>query len=536
MCDHKIDKPIGSALEHGKAHNENHKKWSRRSFLTSLGLATAGSGFIGNLPLTSSPLVAALANGDSDRIIVMIQLKGGNDGLNTIVPVFDYGTYAANRPTIAIPENQLFSLTSEVGLPQNMQGMADLWNDDKLKIVQGVGYEGQNLSHFRSTEIWSTASDPNDDLATGWLGRFADSIYPDLLENPPDTPPAVQIGGTGNLTFQGNAVNVAVSMANTDRLEQLIESGSLYSLDGLPDDCYGQELSFMRSITNSTFFYAENIKEAYDASSNDVDYEDNDFARKMALIARLIKGNLGTRMFLVTLGGFDTHADQLFTQPERLEMLSSAMKDFYDDLGSVGDDVLGMTFSEFGRRVEQNASNGTDHGSGAPVMLFGNGVNGKGTVGDHPSLTDLDAVGNLQTNYDFRQLYATVLEHWMCVDPELVDVLMGDTFERIPGMVADCISVGQNVLDDSFTDIGHRVAYQNGTALIQYNLSRSTKLEVAIFNLDGRKLSTLFSGDKAPGQHFAPINNMQMQLPTGQYIYSIQTQQGKVSGSFLLTR
>lgn len=489
---------------------------------------------MGNMPLTASPLVAALSGSESDRILVMVHLKGGNDGLNTIVPVYDYGTYQSIRPNIHIPQSDLFALNDDVSVPNYMVNAAGLYNEDKMKVIQGVGYDGQNLSHFRSTDIWSAASDPDEVPGTGWLGRYADSVFPNLVENPPTVPPAVQIGSAGNITFQGGAVNVAVSMANTNRLEQVIENGSLYPLDNLPDNCYGQELAFLRTITNSTFYYAEVIKDAFDSSSNDVEYQDNDFARQMALVARLIKGNLGTRMYLVTLGGFDTHADQLDRHPGQLATLSNAMRNFYDDLGVQGDNVLGMTFSEFGRRVEQNASIGTDHGSGAPIMLFGAGVNGAGVVGDNPSLTDLDAVGNLKTNFDFRQIYATVLEHWMCVDPNLVDSVLGGTFERIPDMVVDCSpSVGING-EPTVQTIGHRVMYGNGSAIVQYNLSRSTKVDVGIYNLDGRKVATLFSGTRAAGTYVATLNNLVGAYPSGQYIYAIHTPDGRHSGSFTL--
>lgn len=534
MCNDDHIKPFGSALEHGKEHEKSHSKWSRRAFLTSMGLASSGAAFLGKLPLTASPLVAALSGSESDRILVLVHLKGGNDGLNTIVPVYDYGTYQSLRPNIHIPQADLFTLNDSVSVPNYMVNAAALYNEDKMKVVQGVGYDGQNLSHFRSTDIWSAASDPDEVPGTGWLGRYADSVFPDLIDNPPAVPPAVQIGSAGNITFQGSSVNVAVSMANTNRLEQVIENGQLYPLDNLPDDCYGEELGFLRTITNSTFYYAEAIKESFDSSSNDVEYQDNDFARQMALVARLIKGNLGTRMYLVTLNGFDTHADQLENHPGQLAVLSNAMRNFYDDLGTTGDNVLGMTFSEFGRRVEQNASNGTDHGSGAPIMLFGAGVDGSGVIGDNPSLTDLDGVGNLKTNYDFRQIYATVLEHWMCIDPSLVDSVLGGTFERIPDMVVDCSPVAGVPTANGLEEIGHRVLYGNGSAMVQYTLSRTTSVDVGIYNLEGRKLSTLYSGTRAAGTYVAALDNLIGRYPAGQYIYAIHTSNGRYSGSLLV--
>ena len=208
MCNHKVDNKQqsrhGAALEHGKAHEKDHVQWSRRSFLRNVGMAGTMSMMLGKVPLTAmatSPLAYALSNTNSDRIMVLIRLKGGNDGLNTIIPLFDYSNYIANRPTIGIPQSQIINLNNEFGMPNYMSALEELWNDGAMKVVNSVGYPDQNLSHFRSSDIWASGSDADLLDTSGWLGRFLNDQYPDYITSPPDQPPAIQIGGTGNIIF-----------------------------------------------------------------------------------------------------------------------------------------------------------------------------------------------------------------------------------------------------------------------------------------------------------------------------------------------
>ena len=215
MCNHKTtdnkNMRHGAALEHGKAHEKDHQQWSRRSFLRNVGLAGTMSMMLGKFPLTAmsnSPLTYALSNTNSDRVLVLIRLKGGNDGLNTIIPLFDYGTYINKRPTIGLPQNQIINLNDEFGIPNYMEGLEGLWQNGQMKVVNSVGYPDQNLSHFRSSDIWASGSDSNELDSSGWLGRFLNNQFPDYISNPPEQPPAIQIGGTGNIIFN-NSDNVS---------------------------------------------------------------------------------------------------------------------------------------------------------------------------------------------------------------------------------------------------------------------------------------------------------------------------------------
>ena len=220
-----------------------------------------------------------------------------------------------------------------------------------MKVVHGVGYPQQNLSHFRSSEIWASGADTYFE-PTGWWGRYYEHLYPDYLINPPEIPPAIQIGSIGNLIFDGQETNYAFSVANPEQLEDIAENGQLHDLMNLPDCVYGDKLFFMRSTTNTTFTYASVINDAYTSSTNQAPYSNEQLANQLKIVARMIKGNLGTKVYMVTLGSFDTHANQPDAHRTLLEDLGDTLKNFYTDLEAAGmqEKVLAMTISEFGRR------------------------------------------------------------------------------------------------------------------------------------------------------------------------------------------
>lgn len=532
MCDHhkkpkKSSKQRhGSALEHGEAHAKDHQKWSRRLFLRNLGIAGSASLMLGKLPVTAlaaSPLSAALNNSDSERILVLIRLKGGNDGLNTIIPIFDYGTYQARRPTIAIPEDQIIGLNDAFGVPNTMGALENMWLDGQMKVVNSVGYPDQNLSHFRSSDIWSSGSNADVNDSSGWLGRFLGNEFPDFITNPPECPPAIQIGGTGNVVFNNSdLVNMGVIVNDPQELFEIAQRGQLYDATDVPECYYGEQLGFMRTVANSTFKYAEVIANSYETGMNSVEYQYN-IGEQLALVARLIKGGLGTQLYMVTLDGFDTHAGQNNTHPFLLLSLSNAVKAFYDDLAEGGFDqkVLSMTFSEFGRRIEQNASAGTDHGAAAPLLLFGAGLNGSAVLGQAPNLQDVDEVGNLKYGTDFREIYATVLENWLCVDGTTVDGIMGQSFNRMADLGIQC-GMTTSTASVNAQRLEHRVAYSQGQVTIFYNLAESMPITIQVYNLLGQPVSTLYNGHQIAGSHQVTFQTSNTRLSNGYYIYSIK--------------
>jgi len=506
-------------------HNDEHDLWNRRSFIQALGLVGGGSMMLGGANLTAaqpSRLTTALANADSDRVLVLIRLKGGNDGLNTIIPIYDYDFYAQNRPTIHYQESELFSLSPDFGIPPALSPLQSLWGDGSMKVIHGVGYPDQNLSHFRSSDIWASAQPETID-DTGILGRYFEELYPDYLIDPPEIPPAIQIGSIGNLLFDGEENNYAFSVVNPQQLEVIAQSGVLHDVQNIPGCTYGEQLGFLRGTINTTFTYAGVIHEAYESSTNAVDYGNGQLAQQLAIVARMIKGGLGTQVYMVTMGSFDTHADQRVRQEALFADLSNTVKNFYDDLAASGmqNEVIATTFSEFGRRIEENGSNGTDHGAASPVLLFGPAVEGQGFVGTHPDLQNPDEVGNPEFTTDFRSIYATLLKDWLCIDGNLVDqVLFGQSFESLDlGFACNTLSTPEFSDTASFV---HLATYDNGQTFIQFTLPTTAKVTVTLYNLLGQDVGVLANDFMFEGQQKINIKaKINRRLHPGQYIYRI---------------
>ncbi|MEB8346547.1 DUF1501 domain-containing protein [Flavobacteriaceae bacterium KMM 6898] len=545
-------------------HDHEHKFWSRRSFMQALGIAGSGSMMLGSNFLTASapsPLTAAINMAETDNILILIRLSGGNDGLSTVIPIEQYDAYANARPNIYIPESKILKLTDDFGVPSYMKSLQPMWAEGQFKAVHGVGYEGQSLSHFTGSDIFSNTDLTTtgfSGLNTGWMGRHFENIYPDYLVNPPESPAAIQIGQFGSLVFQGDETNYAFVTNNIDQLEQIAETGQQYSLDDtLFNDCmYGDQLKFLRGVANTTYEYSGKIHAAYERGQNQVEYQDNGFARQLALLARLIKGNLGTKVYMISMGGFDTHGNQPLAHERLMTNLSVAIDNFYDDLGFTQQDdkVLSMTFSEFGRRIFENGSNGTDHGKAAPTLFFGSGLNGSAFVGDHPTLDSPDGRGNLEYTMDFRDLYATVLAEWLCVPIPLVeqhllnhpyapvnlgfncsgvdfpDIVYSDGEPTLP------TPVGENPPPELLNAIVHKPFYPTKEAPhIYLEMPFSAHVDIQLYNILGQNLGTVFNEIMMEGSTEINIRDrMTLPLAAGKYIYRIQVQDQKMSKSIVV--
>ena len=511
------------------SHDQEHATWNRRSFIQALGLAGAGSIMLGGTNVSASapsPLSVALSQSENDNILVIIRLKGGNDGLNTVVPLYDYDTYANLRPTIRHQENELLSLSPDFAIPSYMNALESVWGEGNMKIIHGVGYPDQSLSHFRSSDIWASADAINDEQ-TGWWGRYFEDLYPDYLINPPEIPPAIQIGSIGNLIFEGTNSNYAFSVADPNQLANIAQTGGLHDVVNLPECVYGDKLLFLRAQTNTTLTYAEVINDAYMASSNQATYLQDDLSEQLAIIARMIKGGLGTKVYMVSLGGFDTHANQVNKQRGLHENLASGIKNFYEDLASEGydDKVLGMTISEFGRRPYENGSNGTDHGTASPTFLFGAGLNGSGFVGAHPDInaSAWDNNNNLVPTTDFRDVYASVLTDWFCIDPSVVNtILLNDNYQTL-NLGLNC--QGLSIPDFSnVSHFSHVATYRDNRTFIEINMQNSAHVEVKLFNILGQEMASLCNEVLTPGNHIIDVKTRaNIRLAYGQYIYRINT-------------
>jgi uncharacterized protein (DUF1501 family) len=399
---------------------------------------------IGGIPISvAKPLrFANFLNGDSDRILVLIQLNGGNDGLNTVMQLDNYDALANLRSNILIPANQLLNLSNTHALHPSMTGIRDLYDQGMVNIVQNVGYANQNRSHFRSTDIWSTGSDYDEFLDTGWVGRYLQDEFPTYPEQFPNEdcpdPLAITIGNFVSETCQGQATNYSIAVGDIDQIRSLDNPDT----SNLPDNCYGQEMEFLIESIQKTNAYASRLTQAADAGTNVSDaYLDGDrFAAQMMTTARLISGGLKSKVYIVSIGGFDTHAAQAEAENPTIGIhadlwnsVSGAVSAFFDDMGQQGlaDKIVCMTFSEFGRQIKSNASLGTDHGSAAPVLIFGKCVEG-GVIGDNiPIPNSVEPQAGVPMQFDFRDVYGTVLEKWFDVDEDKVKQMLNENYQAL---------------------------------------------------------------------------------------------------------
>lgn len=516
----------GAALEHGDAHEREHAFWSRRQFLNATGLFALGSAFAlgGNRiqALAKSPaLTKALMDANNERVLVIIFLGGGNDGLNMIIPR-DNTTYYDIRPTIAVQEANLEALSPEFGLNSAMADLMPLWNDGKMAVVHSVAYPSQDYSHFRSTDIWASGSAASVYLNSGWLGRYLEYEYPAYDIAPNEAPVAIQVGVQSSLVLMGNDTSMALTVNNPTEFYQIAQTGQVYPNDVLPDCAYGEELGFMRQMANNTVRYAESVKYAYDRATPATYPADNDLAEQLAITARLIKGGLSTRIYLLEIHGFDTHANQLDNHPYLLQQIGSAVKAFYDDLGTAGVDenVLTMTFSEFGRTNAENGSLGTDHGQAAPLMMFGGTTIG-GLKGTFSPLVDGDSYDQSYTT-DYRSVYSAILTNWFCLDPLVVRGIMNDQFAPTPNLIAPCPpSVGSN---DLAILLGHdRSLSQSNTLLIKYAILQRGMVRLQLLNSAGQVKATLVNTTQEPNSYTVQVVPAAHGLPPGEYLYRLDT-------------
>ncbi len=523
----KFKQHIHSAKE---AHDLEHEEWSRRSFLQTLGIGAIGGIFLGGNYISAAsyqPMLSALNQAENDRVLVLIRLAGGNDGLNTIVPVNSFDIYAQNRPTIYHQESSLISLNDSYAMPNFMSSLESMWGDGKMKVVHGVGYENQSSSHFAGNDIISTANvDRMEDLeAKGWLGSYFNNQYDDFLTNPPDKPLAIQIGSSSNLVFNYEQLQYAYLVANPEQLESIAQSGLQFSLSDLNVQCKsGQQLQYLRSNANNTYKYAGAIHDAYTNSTSSAVYqENNSLADQLSLVARMVKGGLGTKIYMVTIGGFDTHANQLGTHQTLLTQVSEAITSFYKDLEATGHDhnVLSMTFSEFGRRVPENGSAGTDHGKAAPALLFGPALDGNGFIGEHPDMNNITTRGDIEYTTDFRRLYSTVLSNWLCANDTNVEASLNGSFEAMD-LGFNC-SVAST--DDTLSELNTITSYsyfEDGATVVKINSSTSAQMKLKLYNIIGQEMQPIdntvvsFSGSKAIN-----INQEFLGLSSGYYVYEL---------------
>ncbi len=504
----------------------------RRTFIQATAGAAVGTQILGGVPLKAfSPFdLSEQVQADDDRILIVIQMFGGNDGLNTVIPADDPEYYNI-RPTISVPKDKAVNVLSRVYLhpaldttkaPYNVRRM---FEDGRLAIINGVGYENPNLSHFRSTDIFLSgfnSSDPDFRLSDGWLGRFwSDRIqgFPETL--PPD-PIAVQIGGSLSMLLQSPKGDIGIALTDPQKFFELGQ-GLSPDMAPMPEDTrYGREFNFVRLVAEQSDRYSSVVKAAFDKGQNKVDYYDNAFVRQMRLVARLISGGLRSKIYLVYMGGFDTHVQQQDQNlnglhPFLLDMLSTGIGAFMQDalIQGFADRVVGMTVSEFGRRPYENGSRGTDHGAASVQFVWGNGVKA-GVYGQMPDLKNFDSNGDLRYQFDYRRVYSDVLENWFGGTPADSENVLQDRVLPI-GVLQRATSVSDYY--DGKTQVNVRVMPNPVTesTTLEWMQDRPAFVSVDLYGSTGKFLQNLYTDRVVPGTIRVPVQG----LSAGQYLAAV---------------
>ncbi|MDC1492447.1 DUF1501 domain-containing protein [Flavobacteriaceae bacterium] len=420
----------------------------------------------------------------SNRKLILINLAGGNDGLNTIIPINYYDTYANLRPSIKIPENGLNSYikldesledNQRIGLHPALTGFKNLYDNDLLRIIQSVGYPSQNKSHFASTDIYLSANDGNswgNGNNSGWIGRFMESYYADLIQN--SYPLGVEIGSKSNsLGFHGeneHGLSVNINGQDPSGFYSLISGMAGEPPANIPASDYGDELEYIIQTDTLSNMYSEAISTSFNNGQNAVSYPDTDISNQLKTVARLISGGLESKVYMVKLAGFDTHFSQNQAQNDilgdhnnLLTKLSAAVTAFMNDLTALNlqNDVVGLTYSEFGRKAAENGSLGTDHGETAPMFVFGQPVKG-GVSGINPDLNEANEDNSYQiqtVQFDYRDTLGTLLQDYLGADNLALDATffnntLNQSFSetKINDLIKSEFSVATNCYSNSLTN------------------------------------------------------------------------------------
>lgn len=499
----------------------------RRQFIRRIGAGGAAGLTLGGIPvnlLAGSPVLkSAAASSHNDKVLIFIQMHGGNDGLNTLIPISQYTNYYNLRPNIAISDRGTRSFIEvdpsvadevRVGLHPDMGAFKEMYDEGKVAIIQNVGYPEMNLSHFRGRDVvfMGTDESEHDRYHSGWMGRYLDNIYPGYPEAYPSEsmpdPLGIELSGTLSLAFhREEGIPIGLNIGNPTQFHQLISSVGVEPPIAFPESRAGDEMRYIMEFEKKSNEYAQRLKDVYEAGgTTSIEYREtypytsparaNGLAAQLRLIARLLGGGIRTKIFLCRIGGFDTHGEQVDEgdsshgmHASLLYNMSTAVQDFYRDLAArgLGHRVLATTFTEFGRRAKSNDSYGTDHGTATPVFVFGTQLN-PGIYGQNPGLDEEDMVGfNLVYDIDYRRIYTSVIQDWFEGDQQaLIDTGFAayvdsrlDIVNRtgndsvLPGTVPFSMELYPNPVSDQ--------------ASLNYALSRSGRVRFRVLDTSGRE-------------------------------------------------
>lgn len=398
----------------------------RRHFLKQSALATAGTMLIPNFLKAHQ---GSVGNGNG-KVLVVVQLSGGNDGLNTVIP-YRNDLYYAARPTLAIERTKVLSLNDEIGFNPALQSLRGLYDEGRVRILNNVGYPNPDRSHFRSMDIWQSASDSTEYLSTGWLGRYLDADCPGCKGIPHKM---LEIDDTLSMAMKGRTAS-GLALLDPHKFYNQTKNGGIERLMKAVKYEQGDHdpVSYLYKTLADTKSSADYLFQKGKIQASTVTFPNNELGKNLKTVAGLINSGIDSTVYYVSLSGFDTHVGQRGRQERLLTQYSESMYAFINELKKTGhlDRTMVLTFSEFGRRVKQNGSNGTDHGTANNLFLIGGPARSSVIYNEAPSLTDLDG-GDIRYEIDFRDVYASLLRDWLGVDERQI---LGRAFTGLAGLI-----------------------------------------------------------------------------------------------------
>lgn len=514
----------------------------RRTFVKNLSLSSVAVPFIfKDLKFEAvSKKLFDFSRSAEDRVLVLIRLNGGNDGLNTLIPLDQYDNLHIQRQNIIIPESSIIPISATNGFHPSMSGMAGMFAANNLAIIQNVGYPEQNRSHFRSMDIWSFGS---NELATntGWMGRNFDAQFPNFPEAYPNEdnpdPFAITMGYEVSATCQGLVGNFSHTVSDPFQ-DVNVGTGSA------PNDgtYYGSHMEYLSTIIAQTNAYGSQVNAAADNGNTlSTLYDDeNPLAVHLRYVAQMISGGLKTKVYIVNIDGFDTHSGQISAgnplegdHATLLKQLSDAVAAFQDDLNllNLNHRVAGMTFSEFGRQIASNASEGTDHGDAAPLFLFGSCLS-ETIIGPNPLISDtIEDQAGVPMQIDFRDVYASVLRDWFEVDEAQIQSIFEHTVTFYPILRACNLGIS-DISKINFKAI----VYPNPcvtNATLKF-ICKNEWVKIELFDFQGRKVRTILDKTLEYNKHEISFDTSDLSL--GNYQVLIQKKSGDEIVKFLKLR
>ena len=477
-----------------------------------------------------------LAGAENDHVMIMIRLAGGNDGVNTVIPYSSDTYYTARKrgsaDDLSIPVDSVIKLSdsSTMGLHPGLAPLATLYEERKMAIVQNVGYPNQNLSHFRSTDIWLSGSDWNVYDDAGWYGKYLEAKYPDYPGVLPADPFAIELGTYLSTTLIGEQNNMGIAVADLSYVPGQPDPDPVAATHAGEEEAYVKEIARQSNIFSNSII-AAGLRQ----TTNKVTYPaNNQLGQGLAAIARLIAAGLGTQMYILNVGGYDTHSNQLVQQGNLHTNFANAVSAFQRDLEAFGvaPRVTTMTVSEFGRRLVSNGT-GTDHGSAAPMFVIGSGVNG-GIIGNNPDLENLEGQGNIRMEHDFRQVYASVLGQWFgASEDEISSRALPRHFEQLPIFRPGVTGVTASSAAAAAMNLGQN--YPNpasaATVIPLAGIPVTDVAHLSLYSIDGRELLTR---TVMPGQTSLELDTRA--LPNGTYIYELKSGSVKKRKTMVVAR